>query len=165
MQKKKYLFVIAVIIIILFPFHAFCLDDNSKDLFENDIFSNIARSPMTYHNNSLYSVTERIPESNSYADRSGADLESIVKGDGMEIIYWRIFNVYKIHMVTITKKTDISFLGKYIGMSRSDLLTAFNSPESQSNVRIGYVSDDWEFFVNFQFEDDSISQIIFGRSI
>jgi hypothetical protein len=136
-----------------------------NSIFDRNIFDGIASSPEFYEKDSNFSVIKNMPDSGGYAWRSNADLESVVKNEEIEIYYWRINGIYRIQLVVVSKNTDNSIWGKYIGKNKDEILNMYKSYRNISDKEIEYVSNDWEYFIRFELLNNKIVAITFGHNI
>jgi hypothetical protein len=65
-----------------------------------------------------------------------------VENSKIEITYLRINNEYRIQLVIIKDKTDISVWSKYIGETTDNILKYFKKPNRVTEDNFYYISED-----------------------
>lgn len=131
------------------------------NIFANNIFDGISSSPEFYGGKD-FSIQESIPEEGDYADRLGANMVAKVKNSKIEITYWKVEGEYRIQLVIIKDKTDLSAWGKYIGESMDIILKQFEKPSRANENEITYVSGKAQYFMRFELVNRRVSEIVFG---
>jgi hypothetical protein len=135
----------------------------AQNIFDTDIFAGLPKTPDYFTNNSDYEViTQESPFSDSQT--------LINSKDGMfHVTYFTIGTKIKPLVVAIKSSTDLSIFGEYINSDRRTVLDSFTSPDLMDIENVLEFSkeiiDDYlnpGIFVRFQFENDKVSEIIYG---
>jgi hypothetical protein len=110
------------------------IDGNRIFLFDN-LNKNIYKIPELYDNICIISETKR--SGNMEPTGILPDNETIlieVVNEDFEIYYWKKNNEIQIRRIIIKNNTEISPLGKYIGLSVDDVISDFGSPVFQDGA-------------------------------
>jgi len=146
-------------------------DDNTKEkedkiiynIFCNNIFDGISSSPEFYKDKNFI-IQECIPDEYGYA-RIGADMVVEVENSEIEITYLRINKEYRIQLVIIKDKTDISVWSKYIGETAENILKYFKKPYRVTKDDFYYESEDWKYFIRFNLENQKVYEVVLGLTL
>lgn len=138
-------------------------EENPIDIFENDIFQGIASSPTYYENDPRFNITEDHPKDDM--ERRYYDYRILVKNDDIQIEYWINNTICQLQAASITGDTEISKWGKYIGLSKEDVLSLFGAPRNSADAELHYFREDGEFGVHFWLLNNVIKRISLVGSI
>jgi len=145
-------------------------DDDTKEkedkiiynIFSNNIFDGISSSPEFYRDKDFV-VKEYDPKEQGY--RKGEDMVVEVENSEIEITYLRINKEYRIQIVIIKGKTDISVWSKYIGETADNILKYFKKPDKVAEYAITYTSEDRKYFIKFKLENQKVYEIVLALDL
>jgi len=133
------------------------------NIFENDIFEGIAQVPSYYKNDPRFIVSEDYPKDEM--EKQYYDYRILVKNEAIQIEYWVFDSDCKLMLVTIIGNTDISKWGKYIGMSKENVLSLFGIPKTEADKELHYFREDGKYAVHFWFKDNCVNKIDLAGSL
>ena len=138
-----------------------------NSIFKNDLLKGVSQSLDHYWANKEFNIEE--------TRRGPADprkfplLWYTAKNDAIEIAFWPDGELYRLQWVDVKQRTRENFLGRFIGMTRTELLkkypdTSYIEDNPQGENHIMYYSADGKRLINFWLEDNDIVRVGFAYS-
>lgn len=155
--------------LVIIGYLLFCSIGNAQEqcniitLSEDDLFIDLPISPELLSDNSSFTILEKIPHEYSYSKRSGAELEVIVKGIDIEILYWKIGKKFQIHRAEIIGNTISTQWGELINASIGKILDQFGTPTIIEDNIIKY--EKTKFYIYFTIFEGQVERVVIGKQI
>ena len=138
-----------------------------NSIFRNDLLKGVSQNLDYYRADRTFNVEET--RRGSTDPRNFPPLWYITKNDAIEVAFWPDGDLYRVQWVDVKQKTRKIFLGRFIGMTRGELLkkypdTSYIEDNPQGENHIMYYSVDGKKLINFWLEDNDIVRVGFAYS-
>jgi hypothetical protein len=175
MKGKNLIFAIMAILLCVMS----CNRENDDDgsIFNNNLLKGISPKLKHYRKNRAFTVTETEIGPNDPKPFPGTWYTAA--NDDISIAFWPDYAKgyvseesydYYIKFYEVRQKTDKYFLGRFIGMTRDELLDIYPNPSIDDDVPYGdnyiiYYSEDKTRLINFWMVDNVVNQAAFAYSL